>query len=271
MDWFDKLKGLVHLDLRNLKEIHLFSGNKIINNTYTKNVLTININHESINKNPEVLKTILRTNQENGGLIIESESLIRLADFKKIDSEASTQNFLAEFKGKIPQSDLEILRYSIYLKVVFNRGDSVDRLKTDIVERFGYRGRNICNLYSAGYFKSQIKVLYDLMFQQPDFSQEKFMQLYELIVTESPYAIFVSRQMTSSELLSKVKTKIETSKKYGINYLNIHGIGDENIRIISTVLEQLKEEGIIIEPQERFRDNNMLTVKLRLVNEEEMG
>jgi hypothetical protein len=272
MDWLKKLAGLLktNVNLPQLKEVHLFSdiGNKKVT-IVDRRTLKLNIARLD-ESGVEALQKVLRSHQEKGGLVIESTSLERLEEFNHTASEASTKRFLDLFKGKIPSYDLEILRYAAYLKVVFDRGESVFELKKQIVEKFGERGRNICNLYSAGYFESQIGPLYELMFAQDDFSPEKFNQIYEMIVTDSPFAVFVSRGMTEEQLFDEVKHKIETNRKYGVVNLNLHGIGEDNASKINTLLPKLQSEKLIGSILEVVRDKKVLSVKLKISHNDEV-
>lgn len=106
---------------------------------------------------------------------------------------------------------------------------------SDIIARFGERGKNICNLYTAGYFDSQIKPLYEEV-GTSDLLQ--FNQIYEQIVTESPYAVFIHAEMSVKNVGETVKQKMEISKKYGIKYLNIHGIGKDNVDKITILIKE---------------------------------
>ena len=184
-----------------------------------------------------------------------------LQDFKQIDSSPESQELIAFFKGKIPASDIEALRQSVYVNAVQERGSDIQKLKGDIVTRYGNRGRNICLLYSAGYFTSQIKPLYQEMISQPDFSPDDFNTIYERIVNESPYAVFINREMSSETAEREVRDRINVAKKYGVKYLNIHGIGEENVSKIKYILEKLRPEFSL--PEEIKTQGNVITVKIQ--------
>ena len=146
------------------------------------------------------------------------------------------------------------------MKNVFERGENVSNLKDDIVTRYGDRGRNICNLCSAGYFTSQIKPLYEEMYSQPDFSLNKFLAIYEIIVTESPYAFFINSWMSDKQAMDEVLKRMEVSRRYGIKYLNIHGIGRENTEKIATLLKELAPQ--LTQTPEITRGERFIAVKI---------
>lgn len=269
MDILSKLHSLIKFDFSGLKKlqgkistsIQILSNNKsekIINNGPN---ITININ--GLNKD-EILGVgqILReaVNQDKTP-ILQTETQKLLEDFAQVDGESTSQDLISYFKGKIPSSDIEALRQSIYIKVVHNRGDDIQKLKWDITSRYGNRGKNICNLYSAGYFTSQIRPLYEEMISQPNFSPDDFNTAYDRIVSESPYAVFINREMTNDSAEKEVRDRINTAKKYGIRYLNIHGISEENVDKIVYILERLKSDFPL--PQEIKRQGNVIVVKIQ--------
>src|SRR3972149_484449 len=263
LGFLDKLSSIIKVDLSKLKnfKISILSGLKF--QVYIVNNKTIQINPDKypLDQQKEI-QDIRKEHLEKGGLIIQDSSLSRLEQFNQIDGSIQKQATLEYFKGKIPAQDLEILRYSIYLKSVFDSGQSVTEIKQQLNERFGDRGRNICNLYSEGYFGTQIRPLYDSLFNQPNFSPEKFTQIYELIVTESPYAFFVSRATSREVVLSEVTRKMETSRKYGIKNINIHGIGKSNEETIYFILKSIKDK--ILQPPEILRKGEVVVAKITI-------
>lgn len=266
MGWLDKLSSLIKIDVSKLEKINInfFSGNKSQKTTINGNVTQININGFDKNEQ-EKFKEILRDQVQENGIILLGKSLNTLTDFVKIDSSRETRTILDFFRGKISNSDLEILRFSIYLKKVFDRGECVSELKSQIIQKYGERGKNICNLYSAGYFESQIRPLYENLSSQSNFSKEKFDTIYEIIVTESPYAIFINNRPSQKESLQQVITKIKTSNKYGITNLNIHGIGGRNVEKILHILEEIKDK--IVQPPNILKEGDVITVRVTLLHE----
>lgn len=265
MELLNKLQKVTGVDFSGLKKfknkitliLKINSDNKKVE--INGPVIILPINGVS---NKEQLQTILR---ETIGLehipILQEETQKLVEDFKQIDSGEESQEVVAFFKGKIPANDIEALRQSVYVKAVKDRGGDIEKLKLDIINRYGTRGRNICNLYSAGYFKSQIRPLYEEMVQQPDFSPADFEVIYNRIVNESPYAVFISREMTNESAEKEVRSRIEIDKNYGIRYLNIHGIGEDNVDKIIYILDKLRSEFSF--PEEVKRQGNVITVKIQ--------
>lgn len=268
MNLLDKLLKLFNIlpKLKKIGNIHILSNNdvgKVVVNDNKKVVnITINVgklNARDIPKLQSILRPLVLDNEE---LLIEDNANKTLEDFKQIDGQSENRDLLEYFKGKLPAKDIEILRASLYLKNVYERGEAVSHLKQDIMNRYGDRGKNISNLCSAGYFTSQIRPLYEEMYAQPSFSPENFLKVYEIIITESPYAVFINNRMSEENVKEGVFNKINIGKKYGIKYLNIHGIGKDNVEKISNLLKKLTPT--LPQPPEITRDGSERFVVVKI-------
>lgn len=237
MAWWDSLLGLFPKlkDFKGEVKLTCLSGNKttIINNDNRK-IFQININDTRTIDQSHIKDAIRKAVQNNNDLLIEDESEKTLKAITA--SEESNNNILNYFYGKIPSGDYSILRAALFLKSQFDDGKPVDRLKRDIVDKYGERGKNISNLCTAGYFETVIKPLYEEMVKTTDDPSTKFIETYEVIIAQYPFAIFVNKMMSVDELKKVILGKITRNKKYGINYLRIHGIGEDNVRKISQIL-----------------------------------
>lgn len=267
MEILNKLQKVIGFDFSKLKRFQskiaivfkFLSDNKKVE--INGPVVIINLNGFKKDDLRNVQKVIREVVDKHRLSVLQDDTQKLLEDFKQIDSGSESQGLIAYFKGKIPAVDIEALRQSIYVNAVQKRGGDIQKLKWDITARYGNRGRNICLLYSAGYFTSQIQPLYQEMISQPDFSPDDFSTIYERIVNESPYAVFINREMSNESAEQEVKDRINIAKKYGISYLNIHGIGEENVDKIIHILNKLRPE--LSFPDEIKRQGNVITVKIQ--------
>lgn len=252
MGILDSLSSILQINIPSLKKINLqnISGIQINSNnkTVTKiinNYLIVNPNNLKT-KNKEKLSQIIKKYiSEDEGYIIQESSQKLLEDFIAVDNKKSNQDIVDFFRNKIPVDDLEALRASLYLRDIKERDAStisVDKIKWDIYQKFGKRGRNIANLCTANYFEDLFKPLYKELELQPDFSIEKFRDKYEKLVNEVPFAVFANKVQTEAELKKEILTKMNRNKKYGIHSLNLHAIGRENVRKIENVLKVISDE-----------------------------
>lgn len=262
MGFLDKLESIFHLNLSGLKKFNI--NFQVNNNNKTVHIdkLTINIDTSKLSAEQipavrEILRELVEI--EKQPLFLQDTKKL-LGEFKDVDSGSESQELISFFRGKIPPTDIEILRQAVFIKNKLDKREDVKHLKDGVVRQYGSRGRNICNLYSAGYFTAQIKPLYQELVSRPTFYQAEFDAAYERIVTESPYAIFVSNIMDEGEIVSEVKRKITVAKNYGIHYLNIHGIGRENVNNIIKIMPDLQDS--YIPPPEIAIDGNIIVVKL---------
>jgi len=181
------------------------------------------------------LKPILKENIQGGNKFLEvkSSSLLKdLLDFQK--NKGDDQKVLDFFEKIIPKEDFEVLEASLYLRRKFKEKKDVKQIKQDIKERFGDRGRNIANLCTEGYFENFLIPLFNS-------SRKDFDNIYDVVVSRSPLAIFVHSQMNDEEIAREIKNKLIISKKYGLKFLHIHGIGEYNIRSIKRCVEENKD------------------------------
>ncbi len=183
-------------------------------------------------------------------------------DYKeKIDSPEN-QDILAFFTPILPPEDLTILRAALYLRVMFKQHSDVSDLKIQLMNRYGVRAKNITNLCSAGYFESWIRPLYEEMQKRPGFTKEKFLQIYDEVVIHSPFALFVNRTMSESEIAQQILEKIEQMKKYGIKVLNVHGIGHTNVVKIRNALMEIEKTTKLV--KSILEEDSIIVVRLRL-------
>ncbi len=263
MNLLSRLKSIfnIKIDLSKFKEIHIFSDNTGPKYEYHNHKkITINVSEKVLGKKESSqLKQLLKS-AEAGTLLLEENSKKLLDDFSAVDQEKENRELLKYLKDKIPVGDLQVLRAALYIKNVFERGEKVGELKLQIMQRYGSRGKNISNLCTAGYFTSLIKPLYEEMSKYPDFALGKFQEAYDVIVTEQPFAVFVSQQMSERELRTEVERKMVINKKYGIRYLNIHGIGEDNVSKILRLLRSMEDK--FIQPADIDSEKGFITVKI---------
>lgn len=191
--------------------------------------------------------------------LLETEFHQTAAKFGNFASQPEYKDLIEYFIDKLPGEDILILKASLYLKWVLSQNMKTDRLKQDIVERYGVRGKNISNLCSAGYFETVIKVLYEEMKRDPGFTMEKFLRVYEEIIIHYPFAVFIHRHMNAKAVETLIKKKVEDMEKYGIFTLNIHGIGKSNVKRIKKAIRELKG---IVASADRVGEN-IIVVKVK--------
>lgn len=263
MNLLENLSSIVKIkfDLSKLKDIHLFSDNKneqkIIIDKRSININFAQITPEEL---PKVLEALNATVKQDGDLLLEKKANSTLQDLKVVGNKPENVALVDFFTGKIKAVDLDILRASLYIKEVHERGQPVGQLRDDLVIRYGSRGRNISNLCTAGYFTSELMPLYQMMEQLPDFTTDKYQEAFNKIVNTFPFAIFVSTYMTRESVLEEVQKKMKMNKGYGINHMNIHGISEVNVSKIQWVLQQISND--LTAPSEIESKRNYITVTI---------
>lgn len=133
----------------------------------------------------------------------------------------------------LAQLDWEALRDSLFLRNEFKHHHPINSLKQDIILRYGERGNTISNLCTAGYFEETMIPLYNS-------DPKEFWTYYDLALNKGITALFVNHSMTIDKVGDEIKRRLESGKLYGLKYIHIHGIGDENIKKIKTCIEKYK-------------------------------
>ena len=157
------------------------------------------------------------------------------------------EEILKELEGKIPPLDYEALKVSLVLRYLYVRKKDINKLKLDILKKFGERGGNISNLCSAGYFERFIIPMFkSLTSYFKDDAKDMFDNIYELIVGTQLLAVFVNRDMNAEKLNSLIRERYDQARKYGFDilsqYLYIHAIGRENVKTVEAWLTRIKLE-----------------------------
>ncbi len=189
-------------------------------------------------------------------------------DIKIKDSAPEVQEILEFYKDKISSVDLIILRQAMYIKKVFleRKSQKVRDMKRDIRDKYGKRGSNITNLWSAGYYEKDFKEMFEELskiYTPEDKIKTKFLSLYDPYVDDLPCSVFVSFEMKEEDIEKEILTRL----KYGIDYIKVHGIGPGNVKrikkVISIIEEKISMEKSIID------DNNIITAELTFTKQQE--
>lgn len=255
MDWIKKLKGLFgfKIDLRhfitiNNNHIHITNspsekssykkvsgdfGNKLI-----LNVAGLTDKQRRVLRN--TLKVALGANVQG---LLKQEALNLIEDIRASKVGQKFDEIYKILKTIMPSSDIPILKSCLYLQEKFEEGgkeEFVAKLKRDIVERFGDRGAKIANLCSAKYFDNFIVPLFTDL--KDSHAPQQLTAIYNLIIEQSVFAVFVSSMVRGDKLKKKIIEKIESNRRYGIKFVNVHGIGKENVTKIIKILDSIKTE-----------------------------
>ncbi|MBI4981237.1 hypothetical protein HZC30_06830 [Candidatus Woesearchaeota archaeon] len=268
--WFERLKAHLRIDK---VELNLVKINITSSNCYNRTNIAAS-NKESYlidkgegdfnllwdkippDKKPEIKQIVQSYISEEGNKLLMGETSELLDNLYQYNqNNINDKQVLNFFKNNIPFNDLEALESALFLRFKFRKGEDIKKLKADIRSRFGDRGNNICNLCTAGYFEEFLIPLYNS-------SRESFDQLYELIITNFLLAIFVHQGMEQDEVKTEIDRKIKASKKYGIKFVHIHGIGERNINKIRECVTDNESPEYLV--KEIFKKDNILIIELLL-------
>lgn len=187
------------------------------------------------------LKKLIKAHVDKGFPLLEPQSKELLAKFKTNESTSENQELINTLSKIMPAEDLKAFRCSLYVRDMFSQHESIDNLKQDIIRRWGIRGSNICNLCTSYYFEKLIIPMYDSYNKKYGADGiDKFKKVYEIIVSETPFILFLLKRMDKEEITRRIIEKIKTSKKYGAKQLYIHALGKKIIEEVGEVLDEIK-------------------------------
>ena len=256
-DIFQKIKEIlasfrpVHISAKNI-QISFLNGNKAFSCNLKGDVARVNFDLTKIEgeTDQENVKKIVDMYKDEGYTFIEDNAHRLIEEIEQ--SEMEHREILGFFKGKLSDEDFKILRLSAYIKTNFDRHKPIDESIRELTARFGDRGKTISHLYSSGYFESHFKPLYEALSESEDFKPEQYLGVFDDLVRDFPYAIFVSKYTSEEELETRIRNTMERNKKYGMKILKIHGIGKENVeKIKRTIVKFSSDTNIRINYVER--------------------
>lgn len=222
----------------------------------TLNVLSTDV------KNPEILAAKVgelladhREKDKRPSLEVEASEKINL-----LEEGRYYQDEINYFATKVPENDKSIVEAAYHIRGLSEDHKPVRDLIKDIRTNQGTRGANIINLVGRGYFESYLKPMYELLSRNPNFELRMFLENYELIINNAPFAYFVSSTQTVEELVTGLMEKIVFSRQYGQHKLAIHAIGHGNITKVNDALKDAELKLLIEDRIDTEIQRNVMTM-----------
>lgn len=256
IDRWKKGGPLINIDFGQLRQlfrdgkikISLFSNNKVeIHHHYDESTKTLHVNTNEIIKNAaqkKEFKDTLRYEIDAEYTIIDEKSENTVLDYKEEEKSSFFKKVVEFFKDKISPQDLEIIKAALYVRRCFERGEGIEGLKEGIRQRHGKRGNNIANLCTSSYFENYLMPVYEHLVKISESerdAQEEFNNVFNTMAEELPISVFMCHKMSADEVKKQIINKVENNSKYGVRFLNIHGIGTHNIKTIQSTVAELEK------------------------------
>ena len=249
MSWSDKLKDLIKVHLPQLKSLVNFNININCNNSnetveYSQKLNRVDVNIEKLSvKERAVFAEVLHEAKEDDKILLENKSAELVEDFNEKDRSQGAQDTISFLKEVAPAEDIVIWRAALYIRQKFEERKDIVELKSDLVAKYGEKGRNISNLCSARYIEDLLKPNYEFIIENvaEDVRKEHVKRLYGLVVNELAITIFVHFGMKEDVIKREIEAKIDQNLKYGIKFLNIHGIGKRNVQKIKETIDGVQK------------------------------
>lgn len=203
--------------------------------------------------------------QSDDFLIEEPKSEKQIQQIDSFANSKKNKKYIAFVTEQLPPQDVTLWISALMLRDKFEEGNSekVRKIKKQMIQYAGPRGRNIANICNGGYLESHIIPLHEHLVGDQT-NKKLFEEIYELIVNDHIFAIFVSQRSTEENLKTEILSKIRKIKSYGWNKIHIHGIGKENVKMVKSVVLSLSEEVEEINDIIEVSDSSHIKVTLLL-------
>lgn len=246
MSILDKLKtiGLDFSKLRNIKVLNFaFNIDKSIH--IHADGATVTINPDLLNgKQQRELKNILReTGLYEAGAILNERELPAVESVRAALPEMKAD--ITQFQSLVPAQDIPLLHACLYLRQCYRHGTPVEDHKAQITRSYGPRGRNFANLCSAGYLEDWFLPLHtELQTRYPEdplTARAKFLSIYDVVLNELPWTIFVCARTSKAKTSAAVIDKIQKNLQNGVRFLNLHGLGETNVKRVLAMMPEIQK------------------------------
>ena len=183
-------------------------------------------------------------------LLYESGAIVDESSVPTVDAVLNELPKIQEIAKKItpiiPPADVPLLNACVFLRIRFDKGEGVEGLKGQIISVYGTRGGNFANLCSAGYLETWFLPMYnELVRSNPDNLGEakaRFIAIYKTILNELPWTEFVSVRVSAKKVKEHIIEKMTRNIENGVRYMNIHSLGEKNVKKIMGVLPDIQEK-----------------------------
>jgi len=222
---------------------------------------TVSINLEKIKKEEvENVGELCRQAFNEDVIFLGKEEKETIEDVREQEKSSETRKALEFLKGKVPLDDFNIWRAALYLRVSHEKGlhPKTKELKFQVIQKYGKKGANIANLCTAGYLETALIPIYEGLTKscsEPEVLGT-FQEIYSSFVRELPNTIFVCQRMGEEELVEKIGRR----KKYGVYFINIHGIGKDNVAKINKAISTIDPGGAF--PKRVNQEGNVVAIKI---------
>ena len=268
MKLLEKLKS-IGIDVSKLKEIKLFNisvnVDRSVHIDLKNSAVTINPAELSGKQRREVQHYLRQEALSECGVILHEKTIDTV---KTVQSELpAIHKEMLLLQTVIPPADAPLMQSCLYLRNRFQNDQKVDDLKAQIVHAYGPRGRNFANLCSAGYLERWFKpVLDELNAAYPDNPatvKEKFLEFYNRVLNDLPWTEFVCSTTGKARATASIIAKMQRNVETGVRFLNVHGLGDANVKKIKSMLPEIqKTTGAV--PVKIEQDKSSIFVRLEI-------
>jgi biopolymer transport protein ExbD len=186
-----------------------------------------------------------------------TQNVDNLAALQEYDASSNDQASRAFINEVIPKSDRSIWLAALVIRHKFKIKDAtVGNSLMLLRENYGAKGTTIANLCTSEYLEEQLIPLYQAL--KANGSAADFVSVYQDIIINCRFAVFISARRSYEENYQQVLKKIAAANQYRLERIFIYGIGQNNIKTIKKIIDNLiKSENLTREPEWEQKQNRL--------------
>jgi hypothetical protein len=76
----------------------------------------------------------------------------------------------------------------------------------------------------------------------PETAKAKYLTFYKTVLNELPITEFVSGRASAAKATAHIVEKMKRNATNGVRYLNIHALGEKNVKTVASILPPIQEQ-----------------------------
>ena len=278
MGWFDRLRNLIDVsinidvgDTTDIDNVQVVSGRGDQPVGIDEEEDTLYVDSEVLDRNSQnEIQSVIRDAWEETGGVYRTTTQEDIEALESIEKDRVDET-LDFFSPIISNRYLEILEPALYLRKIWESEDHVPaeemrRRRKDIAQKFGQISYNIINLCSAGYFDEgrYLRELYNELKEEEDWKEGQYQEVFDEIVKNEPFTVFVSREDMTSDVEREIINKISKYQRYtvDIDFVDVRGMGHRNREKVRDAINSIESEANHFE-YKILNDETEIVVRIR--------
>ncbi len=191
---------------------------------------------------PQVVQPLLEAYEQKQITYVTEQHQAEVTNVLTFEQHPQIRSVLTFFENKLTPRDFALVRTGIYIRHLHstNQREEANRQWKAISNNNSNRDKRVIKLASANYFTTYFRPLFNELAQGGPDPEGRFRRLFDDIIDDMRFAIFVSAEMGVGELVGEVMYKAKRNIHYGVrdDVIYIHAAG-ASCRTVEAAVEEL--------------------------------